>query len=78
MTHFSNTFDNISGIQVLTNIKVRHPSGDGLLLPTAETISFGCLYLKCSSPNNKTVSKWRRFGSFRRFWPSHSRYAPKK
>ena len=74
----SNTFNNISVIKVLTNLKIRYPSGDGLLLATLETTSFVCQYLKRSAPNNQTVSKWRCFGHFRRFWPSQSRQVPKK
>ena len=78
MTHFSNTFDNILGIKALIKLKIRYPSGDSLLLATLETTSFVCQYLKRSAPNNQTVSKWRRFGPFRRFWPSQRRHVPKK
>ena len=67
MTHFSNIFDNISGTQARTNLKIRYPSGDGLLPATTATISFVCPYLKRSSPNNETVSKWRRFRYFSTF-----------
>ena len=67
MTHFSNVLDNISGTQARTNLKIRYPSGDGLLPATATTISFICLNLKRSSPNNETVSKWCRFRYFSTF-----------
>ena len=67
MTHFSNVFENISGKQPCTNLKIRYPSGDRLLPATVVTISFVCEYLKRSSPNNETVSKWRRFGYFSTF-----------
>ena len=68
MEHFSNTFDNISGLKAFTNLKIRYPSGGGLLLATAATINSVCQYLKRSSPNNQTVSKWRRFCSFSTFY----------
>ena len=67
MTHFSNVFGNIAGTQARTTLKIRYPSGDGRLPATIATISFVCPYLKRSSPNNQTVSKWRRFSYFSTF-----------
>ena len=67
MENFSNTFNNISVLKALTNLKIRYPSGDGLLPPILAMISFVYQYLKRSSPNNQIVSKWRRFGSFSTF-----------
>ena len=67
MMHFSNVFDNIAGTQAHTTLKIRYPSGDGLLPATIATISFVCPYLRRSSPNNQTVSKWRRFRYFSTF-----------
>ena len=67
MTYFSNIFNNISGTQARTNLKIHFPSGDGLLPATLVTISIVCPYLKRSSPNIETVSKWCRFRNFSTF-----------
>ena len=53
---FPNIFENISEYKHIRT-KIRYPSGDGLLPATVATIKFVTLYLKCSSPNNQTVSK---------------------
>ena len=64
--------------KTLTNLKIRYPCEGGPLLASVAKISFVCPHLKRSAPNNQTISKWRRFGPFRRFWPSQSRQVLEK
>ena len=77
MEHFSNTLAYLrtKGAYELKNTLFQW---GGILPATVATISFVCLYLKCCSPNNQTISKWSRFHSIPRFGPCQSCQVLKK